>query len=109
MEFRLEKILEFLIQPEMLAVTISFVALWFSRKAWHKNRAVYGVEREIISQNCIEEHKINKKLSSGNYTILDQSLVAKKTERDNNWEILLGRITPYKKDGFAKRDEKRED
>ena len=44
MELQLKKILEFLLQPEMLAVVISFVALWFSRKAWHKNRTIYGIE-----------------------------------------------------------------
>ena len=105
MEFQFRKILELLLQPEMLAVIIAFIALWFSRKAWHKNRAVYGAEREVIRQltdGHVDEYRINEKLSSGNYTILDQSLVVKKTKENSDWEILLGRITPYKQDKLNK-------
>ena len=99
MELQLKKILEFLLQPEMLAVVISFVALWFSRKAWHKSRAVYGVEREVIRQfdgthedlYIRENKKLSEKLSSGNYT----TLAFLERKKDKDWEVLLGRITPY--------------
>jgi len=89
-----------------VSIIISAIALSYSKKAWHKSRAVYGVERMVVRQftgKCIDadisEDKINRKLSSGNYTILS---VLERTKGDNDWEMLLGRITPYNKNRLNK-------
>ena len=86
----------------VLSIIVAVIAIIVSIKAWHKSRAVYGVEREVLRQfdgsrndlDIIENEKLNEKLSSGNYTILS---VMERTKGDNDWEVLLGRITPYNK------------
>lgn len=79
---------------------LSVVALTISIKAWHKSRAIYGVERAVIRQNRgsrddldINEKSLNEKLSNGDYTML--FVMERKADKD--WEILLGRIKPYNK------------
>lgn len=86
----------------VISIIVAVVAAIVSAKAWYKSRAIYGVEREVVRQftgslvdQHISEDKINEKLSSGNYTILS---VLERTKGDNDWEMLLGRITPYEKD-----------
>ena len=94
----MEKIL--LLLP-FISVIISIVALFYSKKAWHKSRTIYGIEREVIRQfngthddlYIRENKKINEKLSSGNYT----TLAFLERRKDKDWEVLLGRITPPKK------------
>lgn len=84
--------------PEIIAIIVSVVALIFSAKAWHKSRAVYDIETEVIRQPTggrrdlytSMEH-ISKKLSSGNYTIL---AILERSKSDKDWEIFLGRIKP---------------
>jgi len=85
-----------------VSIIISAIALSYSKKAWHKSRAVYGVERMVVRQftgKCIDadisEDKINRKLSSG-------LSVLERTKGDNDWEMLLGRITPYNKNRLNK-------
>ena len=90
----MEKFLPYV--PLILAV----IALVVSIKAWHKSRAIYGVERSVIRQYRgdrtdmdINEKDLNQKLNSGDYTIL--AIMERKAGKD--WEILTGRIKPYKK------------
>jgi hypothetical protein len=82
------------------AIAVSIIAIVVSVKAWHKSRAIYRVERFVIRQFTGErndldknENELNKKLSSGEYTIL---AVMERTKSDKDWEMLLGRIKPYK-------------
>ena len=85
----------------VISIVVAVIAIIVSIKAWHKSRAVYGVEREVLRQfngnhddlYIRENKKLNKTLSSGNYAVL--SFMERKTDKD--WEVLLGRITPYKK------------
>ena len=43
----------------------------------------------------VNEQAINSKLNTGNYTILS---TLERTKSDHDWEVLLGRITPYSKE-----------
>ncbi|MCK5085029.1 MAG: hypothetical protein KAQ64_05240 [Candidatus Pacebacteria bacterium] len=80
-----------------------------------KSRAVYGVEREVIKQldaydsafdrKGVSEDDLNKKLSNGNYSVL----TVLKGKGIDEWEVLLGRITPYKKNGKNKLPKKVEE
>jgi len=83
---------------DTLAIIVSSVSLIVSIIAWHKGRAIYGLERSVIRQYrgehddlFINENELNEKLSSGNYSIL--GFMVRKP--DNDWEVLLGRIKPY--------------
>ena len=94
----MEKIL--LLLPS-ISVIISIAAIVVSVKAWYKSRTIYGIEREVIRQfdgthddlYIRENKKLNKKLSSGDYT----TLAFLERKKDKDWEVLLGRITPPKK------------
>lgn len=85
---------------KVIAILVSLVALYFSFKSWSKSRVIYGLETEVIRQptgktedSYTNNDHINKKLSSGNYTVLS---VMTRNKSDNDWEILLGRLKPYK-------------
>ena len=83
----------------VIPIIIAVVAIIISIKAWHKNRVVYGIEREVLRQfdgthddlDIIKNKKLSKKMSSGNYVVL--SFLERKADKD--WEVMLGRITPY--------------
>lgn len=84
----------------VITIFISLAALYYSVKAWQKSRVIYGIERMVVRQYTgtyndmfTSEADINKKLSSGNYMILS---VMERTKADGDWELILGRITPYK-------------
>ncbi len=86
--------------PEIVSLVIALIALVVSILAWRKSRAIYGIERDVIRQYTGKnddlwksEDNLNKKLSSGDYTVL---VVLERTRSDSDWEILLGRIKPYK-------------
>ena len=106
----MEKILALI---SFISVVISIIALFYSKKAWHKSRAVYKVEREVIEQldaydsafnkKGTNENDLNKKLSNGNYSIL----TVLKGKGLNEWEVLLGRITPYRKNKLSKKVKER--
>ena len=96
--------------PEIISIVIALLALYYSVKAWQKSRAIYGVERMVIrhftggNEDIYKnEDKINEKLSSGNYSILS---VMERTKGDKDWELLLGRITPYKNSEAESNDNK---
>jgi hypothetical protein len=81
------------------SIVFSGIALVVSIKAWHKSRTIYGVERSVVHQysgskddQFINQEDLNKKLGTGDYTIL--AVMERKADKD--WEILLGRIKPYK-------------
>ncbi|MBU1089476.1 hypothetical protein KKF38_01625 [Patescibacteria group bacterium] len=67
------------------------VAVW----SWHKNRAIYDIERGIFFRHPEDTNKNNnsaliKKLNSGKYTILSTE---KYVGRNKTYhEVLLGRI-----------------
>jgi len=83
----------------VLSIIAAVIAVVVSIKAWHKNRTIYGIEREVLRQfdgthddlYIRENKKLSKKLSSGNYTVL--SFLERKADKDR--EVMLGRITPY--------------
>ncbi len=82
-----------------IPIIISIISLIVAWKAWSKNRAIYGVETEVLRQPTgkredvyISTEHITTKLRSGNYTILS---VVERSKSDNDWEIILGRIKPY--------------
>ena len=80
------------------SLLLSLIAIIISIRSWVKNRAIYGVEREVIrqydgSKNDLvkNEDRLNEKLSSGKYTILTTY------ERfDRDIEVLLGRLKKEK-------------
>ena len=81
---------EFII-TKILPVILSFIAIFLSYKAWHKSRAIYGVERLLFFRKS-DKHgqnnndKLNKKLSSGKYTILHTQ------NYGNDVELILGKL-----------------
>lgn len=87
--------------PEISSFIISLGALIVSVKAWHRNRAIYNIETEVIRQPTgkLEDlyastENISNKLSSGDYTILT---ILERSKSDKDWEIFLGRIKPERK------------
>jgi hypothetical protein len=77
-----------------LALIISCI---FAAMTWKKSRSIYGIEKMVIREpreNCAGDSdaksldNINKKLSSGNYTIL--AVYERRCDQDT--EILLGRL-----------------
>ena len=80
---------------EILTVIFSIIALVISVKSWTKSRSIYKIETEVLRQPSgghrdmyISTDHINKKLQSGEYTILH--IAERKV--DGNWEVILGRI-----------------
>lgn len=108
----MEKIIVLL---SFVSIIISVIALSYSKKAWHKSRAVYKVEREVIEKfdeynsvfdrKYMSEDDLNKKLSSGNYNIL----TILEGKGIDEWEVLLGRITPYRENKLPKKAEEKLD
>lgn len=83
----------------LISIVVSIIAIVVAIYSWHKNRAIYGIERMVMRQfdgsindMTKNEEYINEKLKSGEYTIL---LALERTKGDNDWEVLLGRIKPY--------------
>lgn len=88
--------------PEAIAIIISLAALVVSVKAWHKSRAIYDIETEVVRQpigsraDLYSSMKhITEKLSSGAYTVL---AILERSKSDKDWEVFLGRIKPKKED-----------
>lgn len=89
----------------LMAFVVAAISLIVSIKAWHKGRAIYGVERSIIRQYHgdrgdleISEDSLNDQLRSGNYLVL--AVMERKSDHD--WEVLMGRIKPYTKSGQSR-------
>ena len=83
-----------------LSLIIAAISLLVSVIAWRKNRAIYGIERDVIRQYrgtaddlIFNEENLNEKLSKGNYTIL----TILERQADGDWEVLMNRIKPYRK------------
>ena len=90
--------------PDLLSLSMGVVslgvAIWaqiIARKAWHKSREIYGIERTTLRQvrgraddKVVEERlkEINKKLAGGGYTILTIT----QREADGDFEIIFGKI-----------------
>ncbi len=80
---------------DTISLLLSILALIISSgiviKGWWRHRNIYGIElHNIFDGGTEDEHEVNKKLSSGNYTILH-------TEKKNfplgsGYQILLGKI-----------------
>lgn len=91
---------------EIITVVISIasivIAVGSTILSWKKGRAIYGIETEVVRQptgtrdDAITNTTLNKKLSSGKYTILS---TMERSKSDNDWELLLGKIKKDKKDG----------
>lgn len=86
--------------PETVAIIISLAALVVSVKAWHKSRAIYDIETEVIRQPTGRREDlyssmkhISQKLSTGDYTIL---AILERSKSDKDWEVFLGRVKPEK-------------
>lgn len=80
---------------DVLTVTFSIIALVISVKSWAKSRSIYKIETEVLRQPTgrsediyISTDHINKKLQSGEYTILHMA----ERKADGDWELILGRI-----------------
>lgn len=82
---------------EIISIILAVIALFISIKAWHKSRAIYGIERTTLRQTrgrqddpIVQERlqEINTKLTSGKYTILN--IISR--EADGDFEIIFGKI-----------------
>lgn len=83
------------IELTIFTIVISLIALLISIKSWAKSRSIYKIETEVLRQPTgrkedmyISTDHINKKLASGEYTILH---VAER-KADGDWELILGKI-----------------
>lgn len=87
---------------ELLAIVISIISIIISVLSWRRSRVIYGVETDVVRQPTESRDDaggntvLNKKLSSGKYTILS---TLERTKSDHDWELLLGKIKKDKKDG----------
>ena len=75
----------------MLTLLLSVAALILSIRAWHKSRAIYGIDRKLYfrkpDKNGPNNNKeLEKMLSSGKYTILHVG------DYGTYPEIILGKI-----------------
>ncbi len=80
---------------DVLTVVFSIIAFVISVKSWAKSRSIYKIETEVLRQPTgrkedmyISTDHINKKLQSGEYTILH---IAER-KADGDWELILGKI-----------------
>lgn len=84
------------------SLLLSLAAIIISIKAWHKSRAIYGIETEVLRQptgsrdDSNSREALNTKLSKGMYTILS---VVERSKSDDDWELILGKIKKDKIDG----------
>lgn len=80
---------------EPLSPVISIISAVIAVISWHKSRVIYEVEELVIRQiNRTRDDadgrglpKLNEKLNTGHYTILE---VLERT--DGDWAVLLARI-----------------
>lgn len=81
----------------ILSLAGAIFAIVVSILSWHKNRAIYGIERTTLRQvrgradDVVVEKRIaeiSKKLSTGNYSII----AINTREADGDFEIILGKI-----------------
>lgn len=80
---------------DILTIILSIIALVISVKSWAKSRSIYKIETEVLRQPTgrkedmyISTDHINKKMESGEYTILH---IAER-KADGDWELILGKI-----------------
>lgn len=84
---------------EKISIIISIISAFIAIKAWHKSRAVYGVELETIQRidpynfdrKNAENNVLNKKLIDGNYSLIS----VMKGKGVDQLEMVFGRIKPY--------------
>lgn len=85
----------------LFSLIISIISAVIAVISWHKSRVIYEVEELVIRQiNRTRDDadgrglpKLNEKLKTGHYTILE---VLERT--DGDWAVLLARIKRPKRD-----------
>lgn len=90
----------------LLSLLISIISAVIVVISWRKSRVIYEVEELVIRQinrTCDDADgrglpKLNEKLKTGHYTILDTL-----ERNDGDWAVLLARIKRSKRDELTRR------
>jgi len=81
----------------VISLGIAICSLIISKKAWHKSREIYGIERTTLRQvrgradDIVVEKRIKEisdKLANGGYTILNIT----SRQADGDFEIIFGKV-----------------
>lgn len=78
----------------VLSIGLSLLAVVVSIKSWHKSRAIYGIE--FVDVNEYSQDKINKKLSKGEYQMLN--FIEKEMAEKEKSIITAGYADAYSQD-----------
>lgn len=89
-----------------LSLLISIISVVIAVISWHKSRVIYEIEELVIRKiNGTRDDedgrglpKLNEKLKTGHYTILDTL-----ERNDGDWAILLARIKRPTQDELTRR------